>query len=60
MGDQFLNDCLVTYVENELFDKVDDERIMHRFQNIKNRRIMLPPLTCFCSINIFLVFLYVK
>ncbi|XP_078168487.1 uncharacterized protein LOC144562989 [Carex rostrata] len=45
MGDQFLNDCLVTYVESELFDEVVDERIMQRWQNMSNRRGKLPPLT---------------
>ncbi|XP_078162914.1 uncharacterized protein LOC144558081 [Carex rostrata] len=45
MGDQFLNDCLVTYVESELFDEVDDEQIMQRWQNMSNRRGKLPPLT---------------
>ena len=45
MGDQFLNDCLVTYVESELFDEVVDEQIMQRWQNMSNCRTMLPPLT---------------
>ena len=38
MGDQWLNDCLVTYIEKDVFDSVDNELIMQRFQNIKSRR----------------------
>jgi hypothetical protein len=33
-----LNDCLVTYIERDLFKNVDNERIMQRFQNMKTRR----------------------
>jgi hAT family C-terminal dimerisation region len=38
MGDQWLNDYLVTYIERDLFKNVDNERIMQRFQNMKTRR----------------------
>jgi hAT family C-terminal dimerisation region len=37
MGDQLLNDCLVTYIERDLFKRVDNERIIQRFQNMKTR-----------------------
>ena len=35
MGDQQMNDCLVTYIESDLFDNIDNEAIMQRFQNMK-------------------------
>ncbi|KAL7239789.1 hypothetical protein ACSBR2_005625 [Camellia fascicularis] len=38
MGNQWLNDCLVTYIEKDVFDSVDNEFIMQRFQNVKSRR----------------------
>ncbi|KAL7213473.1 hypothetical protein ACSBR2_016076 [Camellia fascicularis] len=38
MGDQWLNDCLVTYIEKDVFDSVDNELIMQRFQNMKSCR----------------------
>lgn len=38
MGDQLLNDSLVTYVEKAVFDGIVNEAIMQRFQNMKNRR----------------------
>ncbi|GJR22881.1 RNA-directed DNA polymerase, eukaryota, reverse transcriptase zinc-binding domain protein [Tanacetum coccineum] len=31
IGDQFLNDCLVTYVEKDIFSEVSDDAIMNRF-----------------------------
>ncbi|XP_042051382.1 uncharacterized protein LOC121796640 [Salvia splendens] len=40
MGDQLLNDCLVPYIEKDVFVKVTNETIMQRFQK-KNRRQML-------------------
>jgi hypothetical protein len=37
MGDDWLNDCLVIYVERDVLDNVDDELIIQRFQNMKSR-----------------------
>ena len=33
-----MNDCLVTYIANDVFDNIDNEIIMQRFQNIKSCR----------------------
>ncbi|PIN22669.1 hypothetical protein CDL12_04614 [Handroanthus impetiginosus] len=41
MSDQFMNDCLITYIEKDIFSRVDNESIMRRFQNMKNRRGLL-------------------
>lgn len=38
IGDQFLNDCLVTYIEKNVFLKINDENILNRFQRMRNRR----------------------
>ncbi|XP_042051277.1 uncharacterized protein LOC121796509 [Salvia splendens] len=38
MGDQLLNDCLVPYIENDVFVNVTNEAIMQRFQKMKSRR----------------------
>lgn len=38
MGDQLLNDSLITYIEKAVFDDVLNESIIQRFQNMKNRR----------------------
>ncbi|XP_057760517.1 uncharacterized protein LOC130980889 [Arachis stenosperma] len=39
MGDEFLNDCLMTYIERETFDCIDNEKIIQSFQNMKPRRM---------------------
>jgi len=31
MGDDWMNDCLVTYIERDVSDKIDDELIIQRF-----------------------------
>jgi hypothetical protein len=37
MGDQYLNDCLVTFIEKVFFLQVDDEDIISRFQKAPRR-----------------------
>ena len=37
IGDQWMNDCLVTYIEKDIFKTIKCEEILQRFQNIKNR-----------------------
>ncbi|XP_057791317.1 uncharacterized protein LOC131008458 [Salvia miltiorrhiza] len=41
MGDQWMNDSLVVYIEKEIFDSVDNESIMQMFQSMKTRRFQL-------------------
>ncbi|XP_062103384.1 uncharacterized protein LOC133814442 [Humulus lupulus] len=38
MGDQWLNDSLTVYLENDVFNAIDNEPIIHRFQNMKSCR----------------------
>lgn len=42
MGDQLMNDCLISYIEKDIFVSIDDEVIMNRFQNMRPRRGQLP------------------
>jgi len=41
MGDQYLNDCLVTFIEREFFLQVKDSDIIKRFQAMKDRRVKM-------------------
>ena len=41
MGDQWMNDCLVVYIEKDIACSIDNETIMQRFQNMKTRRRQL-------------------
>ena len=36
IGDPWMNDCLVTYIEKYIFKTIKCEEIMQRFQNMKN------------------------
>ncbi|KAL9662712.1 hypothetical protein QQ045_027545 [Rhodiola kirilowii] len=44
IGDDFLTDCLVCYIEKDVFKSIDNEAIMQYFQNMKTRK-QGPPLT---------------
>ena len=37
IGDQWMNDCLVTYIEKDIFKTIKCKEIMQWFQNMKNR-----------------------
>ena len=43
MGDHWLNDLMVCFVEREIFAKISDKEIMVHFHALKNRRGHLPP-----------------
>ena len=38
MGGQWLNDSLTVYIEKDVFNAIDNEPIINRFQNMKSRR----------------------
>ncbi|KAL5557496.1 hypothetical protein UlMin_039732 [Ulmus minor] len=38
MEDQWMNDILLVYIEKDIFNKLDNELIMQRFQSMKTRR----------------------
>ena len=38
MGDQFLNDSLLVYIEKKRFKKISNDAIIVRFQKMKTRR----------------------
>ena len=41
MGDRWMNDCLLVYIEKDVVCTIDNETIMQRFQNMKTRRRQL-------------------
>ena len=43
--DQWMNDCLVTYIEKDIFKTIKCKEIMQRFQNMKNRRGQLSKIS---------------
>ena len=38
IGDQWMNDNLLVYIEKNIFNSLDNEVIMQRFQGMKTRR----------------------
>jgi hypothetical protein len=41
MGDQYLNDCLVTFIEREFFLQVKDHDIISHYQAMRDRRVKI-------------------
>ena len=41
MGNRWMNDCLMVYIEKDVACSIDNETIMQRFQNIKTRKRQL-------------------
>ncbi|XP_056854782.1 uncharacterized protein LOC130504215 [Raphanus sativus] len=41
IGDQFLSDCLVCYIEKDFFASVTNETVVKRFQTMAERRVCL-------------------
>jgi hypothetical protein len=41
IGDLFLNHCLITYVETDVFQLIGTEAIMHTYQGFHNRKGLL-------------------
>jgi hypothetical protein len=41
MGDQLLNDCMVTFIERDLLKQVKDEAVISRFQSMKEHIVKL-------------------
>jgi hypothetical protein len=37
MGDEWMNDCLITYIEKYIFKTISNEEIIQRFQGMKTR-----------------------
>ena len=38
MGDQWMNDCLITFIEKDVLNKIDNELILQYFQKMSTRR----------------------
>ncbi|KAM7480300.1 hypothetical protein LguiA_028513 [Lonicera macranthoides] len=41
LGDDFMNDCLMAYIEKDVLNSIDNEDVIQRFQNMKSRRGLL-------------------
>ena len=41
MGDQWMNDCLIVYIERDVACSFNNETIVQQFQNMKTRKRQL-------------------
>ena len=39
MNDDWMNDSMICYIERDLFVSIEDDKILERFQGIRNRKI---------------------
>jgi hypothetical protein len=42
MNDDWMNDSMICYIERDLFASIEDDKILKRYQGIRNRKIHLP------------------
>ncbi|RLM91633.1 hypothetical protein C2845_PM08G14540 [Panicum miliaceum] len=42
MGDEWLNDLMICYVEKEIFRSISNEKIIEQFEAMKKRRMLVP------------------
>ena len=55
MGDEWLNDLMICYTEKEIFRSISNEKIMKRYEEMKERRMLIPQkiVVCFITISFF-------
>ena len=41
IGDQFLYDCLICYVETDVFQMISTDTVMYTYQGFHNRRELI-------------------
>ena len=44
MRDDWMNDCMVVYIEQEIFETIENEVVLQHFQKMQKGKIQLPPL----------------
>jgi len=42
MGDEWLNDLMICYTEKEIFRSIKNDKIIKRFEDMKDRRMIVP------------------
>ncbi|KAJ1265531.1 hypothetical protein BS78_08G082600 [Paspalum vaginatum] len=42
MGDEWLNDLMICYIEKEIFRSISNEKIIKQFEDMGNRRMLVP------------------
>jgi hypothetical protein len=42
MGDEWLNDLMIRYVENEIFRSIGNDKIIQHFEEMKKHLMLVP------------------
>jgi hypothetical protein len=42
MGDEWMNNSMLCYIERDMFVEIEDEKILKHFQGLRTRKINLP------------------
>ena len=53
IGDEWLNDLMICYVEKEIFRSISSDKIIHRFEDMKKRRRLVPKDNLVVCLNLF-------
>jgi len=53
MGDEWVNDLMICYVEKEIFRSITNEKIIQRFEAMKKRRMLLTQKNIVVCLNLF-------
>jgi hypothetical protein len=53
MGDEWLNDLMICYVEKEIFRSISNEKIIEWFEAMKKRHMLVPQKNVVVCLNLF-------
>ena len=56
MGDDWTNHLMICYIEKEIFRSISNDKIIKRFEEMKNRRMLVPRVRSICSSQYFILF----
>ena len=53
IGDEWLNDLMICHVEKEIFRSISSDKIIHRFEDMKKHRRLVPKDNLVVCLNLF-------
>ena len=60
MIDRWMNNCLITYIENDIFKTTSNKEITQQLQNIKTLQRRLNKVVCYVTKKKSLLLIYVS
>ena len=56
MEDDWMNHLMIYYTEKEIFRSISNDKIIKWFEEMKNRRMLVPRVRSICSSQYFILF----